>query len=158
MNIDEQIKTLMRVKEKIELYRAVIKNVQTFLKESFGNTAESLYPGLANEFENEISDFCQSRIDVLNGTRAVKPSPLRPEEMQPLDAVETKPPKTVTPDEADPVKFLMKHRHLDGKTVKFMSNGSEITGRVRGLVVPNITIETDLGYVVQVKPSEIQVI
>jgi hypothetical protein len=57
----------------------------------------------------------------------------------------------------DPLSFLLKWRHLDAKKVKFETPDGEVSGTVKGLVTPNVIVETDLGYVVKVDPNKLKV-
>src|SRR5690606_9935680 len=57
---------------------------------------------------------------------------------------------------SDPLRFLLKHRALDGKKVTFESRDGTITGVVRGLVAPFLKVETSTGFTVKVRPSEIK--
>lgn len=167
MQIEEQIKKLQRIKAKIDLYRKVQGNVQDELvsvnQDSEHKSLEAEYPGLLSEFCSEIDAFCNKRVEQLGNPTAHVPvaeSPAevsrpRPQE-QPKPAVHQV--AMIDDEPTDPLRFLMKHKALDGKRVSFQSKDGLVQGTVRGLVTPFIKVETDSGFVIDVKPKELSVI
>lgn len=164
MQIEEQIKALQRVKAKIDLYKKVISNIEIEKdsEDPESKTLEKEHPGLIAEFCDEITVFCSKRVEMLGNPQKASmapPIPREPVEPELLEKTD-KPKKPEPPVEAeprDPLKFLLKYKYLDGKTVSFRTKDGKITGKVRGLVVPNIRVETDSGYDVDVPPKELTV-
>lgn len=173
MLIEEQIKKLLRTKAKIDLYRKIAANVEAE-KASINQDAEHKklegeHPGLLKEFCEEILTFCNTNINALgNGSPvpALKPviasgtsTPVEPDPLAlKVDVTGKQVAQPMGDEPVDPLRFLIQHRHLDGKKVKFTTKDGEVTGIVRGLVVPNVKIVTDNGYEVAVPPKELTVI
>ncbi len=154
MQIEEQIKVLLRTKAKIDLYRNVVKYVTTegsATNEEF-NVA---YPGLAEEFATELTSMCNARIEALG-------NPVKAPETKVV--IPTEPPKPPVPpeppvnngDPTDPLLFLKKYRHLDNKRVSYASKDGEVKGTVKGMVAPFLRIQLDTGYVLNCEPSRIK--
>lgn len=55
----------------------------------------------------------------------------------------------------DPVKFALRHRHLEGKSVQFTNQDGTFNGKVVGLNAPNIILEMPSGNKVQVHVDQI---
>lgn len=154
MQIEDQIKALLRTKAKIDEYRRVIK----YVTEDSTSTEEfdDKYPGLREEFTAELIEICNSRIEMLGNP--VKPS--APKQM--LETVEN-PIVKANPAPAenhgepnDPLRFLQKYRHLDGKKVVYSSKDGDVQGVVRGMITPFLKVELNTGYVINAEPAKIR--
>ncbi len=161
MLIEEQIKKLQRIKAKIDLYKKVVANVQDELasvnQDAEHKTLEQQYPGLLGEFCSELTGFCAGVIEQLGNGDSV-PAATPPRRVPEAVEAQPEPPKPKTPpatsvddsEPADPLRFLMKYRHLDGKKVTWMTKDGQVQGVVRGMVTPNIIVETESGFTVPV--------
>jgi hypothetical protein len=166
MLIEEQIKNLQRIKAKIDLYKKVASNVQDELasvnQDEEHKALEREFPGLLAEFCQEIGAFCSKRVEQLgNGgsvPRAVELPP--PEAQQPVkdEARPILPPDSTEEEPTDPLRFLLKYKHLDGKTVAWTTKDGQVQGKVRGLLAPNIIVETDTGHTVKVAGKILKVV
>jgi hypothetical protein len=168
VRIEEQIKALQRTKAKIDLYRKVQKNVEAELnlmgQDEEHKKLELEHPGLLKEFCSEVSLFCEKRVEALDNPKPEAPK--REQERQQESLLSLKPQPTppvrvpVASEEepGDPIRFLMKYKHLDNKKVEFETKDGLVTGTVRGLVTPFIKVQTDTGYVVDVEPSKLKVL
>lgn len=58
----------------------------------------------------------------------------------------------------DPLKFAMKFRHLDGKTVMVVTDNGNVDAKVRGVdpAQKGIIVTTSTGYTLTVSPKKIQ--
>lgn len=164
--LDLKIEELLRLRAKVKLYKQVQENVEAemALASTEHKDLEKEYPGLLEEFVNEITLFCNRRIEDL-GNGPKRPQAIDAVAVVPVteeDRPAPPPPAKVQPNLADepvdPLKFLLKWRHLDSKRVKFKTKDGEVEGTVRGMVTPFLRIQTDTGYDVNVKPQEVQVI
>jgi hypothetical protein len=167
VRIEEQIKRLQRIKAKIDLFKRLVANVQDELA-AVGESAEhkaleAEHPGLLTEFCAEIREFSTRRIEQLgSGEEGANPTP--PKRVVAPVREEAPPPPAPQPqanaeeEPRDPLKFLLKYRHLEGKRVSFSSKDGPVQGTVRGMVTPHITVETDTGFVLTVPPKELKVI
>jgi hypothetical protein len=169
MLIEEQIKKLQRVKAKIDLYKKVQSNVTSELtsvnQDKEHKALEAEYPGLLAEFVQEMDAFCSKRIEMLgNGEqprRVSEPTPNGgavndPGPPQPATKPVTPPIQMIDDEPADPLRFLMKYKHLDGKKVTWMSKDGQVTGTVRGLLTPNVIVESDNGFTLPVPARELK--
>ena len=167
MLIEEQIKSLLRVKAKVDLYKKIISTIEAE-KSSKSEEQEALnseFPGLLNEFCGEILTFCSKRVDDLGNMRKESPSavtivdqPQIPMQSQPVAQVQAPAAPTEEVEPTDPLKFLLKYRHMDGKRVTVTTRDGNVEGTVRGMVAPNIKVETDTGYIVGVPPRTVKII
>lgn len=158
MNIDEQISKLLRLKAKIDLY----KKFENALTGSAVEPAlENTHPGLYAEFVGEVGLFYNKRIQMLSNDTPIEPKPAPQAPRTESNATTqsenpTAPAKKEVPIESnDPIRFLMRHRHLDQKRVQFTTKDGIIQGVVRGMAAPFIVVETTTGFTVQVPPGEI---
>lgn len=168
--IEQEIQKLLRLKAKVNLYQMMLANVQNELdsKSKDHDELEKTHAGLLTEFVAEVSAFCEAKIDLLgNGPVNQKPAPVqRPSESEvvnkPADSnLQKETVKVVDPsteEPTDPLKFLLKWRHLEGKKVAFETRNGEVTGTVRGMVTPNLKVELDTGYTASVRPTDIKVL
>lgn len=162
--IEEQIKKLQRVKAKIDLYTKVQANISA---EQANKDPEALkldaeHPGLMKEFCAEISAFCTDRVGQLGSGDAPRPRPT--EHGAVLDApTQPEAPRVRPPiisqaemdEPQDPLRFMMKYKHLAGKKVKVKTVHGDVEGVVRGVTVPFIKVETETGFVVDSLPKDI---
>lgn len=168
MNIDEQIKSLQRIKTTIELYKKLGDNISS---EKASKNPEHLalekdHPKLLEQFCSEVIAFCELRISQLTNPKAAQvhaqtvaivsgttPTPTpAPAPSTPLVTPEN------TEESLDPIRFLTKYRRLDGKKVSFQTKDGLILGTVRGVRPPNLVVETDSGYEITIAPKEITVL
>jgi uncharacterized protein YlzI (FlbEa/FlbD family) len=56
----------------------------------------------------------------------------------------------------DPIKFALKHRHLDGKVVVFNTPNGDAQGKVVGLNAPNVVVELNDGKKINVPVNGIR--
>ncbi len=164
LDIERQILELQRIREKIGLYKTLLVNVESELtaKTEEHKVLEANHAGLLKEFVAEITGFCNYKIDELgNGpkrpTAKIPIEPIMPEPLA-IDLTKENPkvPPSNTDEPTDPLKFLLKWRHLEGKKVRFQTRNGEVTGTVRGMVTPYLKVETDTGHLANVSPREIQ--
>jgi hypothetical protein len=164
MLIEEQIKKLQRVKAKIDLYKKVQSNVTSELtsvnQDKEHKALEAEYPGLLAEFVQEMDAFCSKRIEMLGNGSVERPAPppVPTTAAAAPEPLAKKPIILEAPDQEpkDPLRFLMKYKHLDGKTVTWMSKDGQVTGKVRGILTPNIIVETESGFTLPVEPKLLQ--
>lgn len=57
----------------------------------------------------------------------------------------------------DILQFAMSHRHLDGKRVTVTTKNGKVGGVVRGMLMPNIIVQTDTGHEAHIPPEQITV-
>lgn len=55
----------------------------------------------------------------------------------------------------DPIKFALKHRHLENKTVKVQNENGLVSGKVIGLQAPNVVLELNNGSKIHVHVNKI---
>lgn len=161
MQIEEQIKSLLKIKAKIDLYRKVVGNIEAekTSKDPEHVSLQKDHPGLITEFCDEILDFCNSRIQSLGNptSQAPKPTPRKEESFVPLDPPRTDPTIKNADDEEprDPLRFLMKYKNMEGKSVTFKTKDGVIKAKIRGCVAPNLVVETEMGVTLQIPPREL---
>lgn len=162
--LEQEILKLQRIRELLGLYRTLLGNVQAELSANTKEhqTLETNHPGLLKDFVGEISAFCTNKIEELgNGPRPqrIPIQPIMPEtlEKEPPPKEKTQVPQNNSDEPTDPLKFLLKYRHLEGKKVSFDTKNGEVTGTVKGMVTPHLRIETDTGHVASVRPTDIRI-
>lgn len=170
MKIDEQIKILMKRKAEIELFTKLADNIKAEIgsMDPEHKKLEADYPGLMKAFCDKVAIFCEQNIGELSVIEhtVTPPRPVEHVEFHkergqqtPTPKVAPTPPINPEDDEpTDPLRFLLKHKGMEKKRVEFTTKDGTIQGTVRGLVTPNIIVETDSGYTIQVKPKELKII
>lgn len=160
--IEEQIKALQRIKAKIELYQKVSLTItdEAKLKTESTKKLDLEYPGLLQEFCDEICTFCADQMRSLGRGPLVyakanpEPQIVKPEPVVNPDVI----PQAEMDEPTDPLRFLLKYKAWEGKKVSFPSKDGQVNGTVRGMVVPYLKVETDTGFVIDVKPKELKVL
>lgn len=170
MSIEEQIKKLQRIKAHIELYERLKDNIndEANKKEEEHSKFESEHPGLLTQFIKEISSFCDKKVKELNNYEFDKKNSTKKQNKLPekqetkdkkQDIAKTKKESVHDPFSdvpEDPLRFALKYKHLEGKRVSIETNNGEVSGVIRGVNVPNIVVETDTNYTIQVPPKDLQ--
>lgn len=166
MLIEEQIRKLQRIKAKIDLYKKVTANIQDELasvnQDAEHKALEAQFPGLFAEFCQEMNAFCAKRAEQLGSggdsppNQVTGPTAPVPQEEKPPAPLPVLP--TVEDEPADPLRFLLKYKHLDGKTVTWVSKDGPVQGKVRGLLSPNVIVETDSGFTLPVQAKLLKVV
>lgn len=159
LQIDQKIKELLRLKAKINLYSTLLTSIKAEVVETSPEHAELTkeHPGLLKEFCAEVEVFCNGEIGKLgnSGTYAPEAPKRAVAAVKEAQAPEV-PQKPKEP--SDPLRFLLKWKHLDNKRVSFETRDGIIFGKVVGLVVPFLRVETEInGAVIDVDPLKINI-
>ena len=146
MTIKEEIQRLQRLESKIALYETLIEWVREL-------AAPACEAEVYTEFAREIQTIVESKINEINGLTTV---PIRQSAPVSSKEVIVPPPVAQTDEPTDPLKFLLKYRHLDRKRIIYKSKDGEVPGIVCGLIAPLIKIMTDTGFMINVPPRDIK--
>lgn len=173
MQIEEQIKSLLKIKAKIDLYRKVMENISAELKseDPAHKELEKDHPGLMKEFCTEVLGFCEERVQVLGNPSTQPANPVASASQESLEKVKKMENPSSTqkaaengkaiiddlnaPEPIDPLRFTLKYRGMVGKKVMFSTPNGEVTGVVKAAVTPFLRVETDTGHYISIKPSEV---
>jgi hypothetical protein len=160
MLLEDKIKTLLKRKAKLDLYKKLMVSLETEKVDKDEDKAilESEFPGLLVDFCNEVLGFCKQRMTELQTLE--DDTPKAPKVQAKVEAAPQPAPvlqAPVDPDEpTDILKFAMKYRHLDGKHVTVVSPDGEVGATVVGMVMPFLKVFTDTGYTVDISPKDIK--
>jgi len=115
---------------------------------------------------DDLTKFCVARIVQIERPKSAPPITPEPSEGEIVKKRANKPDpmkaaleKAQATDEdgepLDPLMFMKKYRHLDGKEVTVKTKNGDVKAIVRGMTVPFILVETVTGHNVQVKPKDL---
>ena len=142
----------------MEKFQSLIKSLENQKVSENEDSSEA-------EVAEEVTEFCIRRINelssnsVTNLTQSHLVGQKRDIQEEKLLKFSEKEPirESVESEPADPLRFLAKWKHLDGKTVSFETKDGEVSGTVRGLVTPDVIVVTSNGYNVKVAPTKLRV-
>ena len=150
--LEEQLKELQRRIQKAKLYQLIIQNLEAE-KEDLEE-----FPGLLEEVSSDVIAFCKTRVESIENlgkgqetAKKVSPTPAPKENPQPQVTEEA-----AQEEPSDPLLFLKKYKHLEGKTIKVYTKDGDVLAKVHGAVAPFLKVVTETGYTISVKPSEIE--
>lgn len=147
--IEAQIKELQRKQAKIQLFQEVEKFSKT-LKDP------DRHKGLAKEVIDSIYRFTKRMIYLIEGNKSSS------EDSAPTtfaDIKEAAPPKPRPKDNPQKqlVDFVKKYSKFGFKKVIAQTlDGNQVTGIVKQVVYPNVTVESDKGGLLEVKPESLR--
>jgi hypothetical protein len=185
--LEQQIKELQLRKNKADLYKLVLEEIQT-------NPKKEAFAEVWEDVMTEFSEFVVSRVEEIeNGQQKKapgKPAELTEEDRDILKALATRakervntpvnsnsgafasdditvpknqPPQRNNAEAAkmarrnDMLLFAKDHKHLDRKRVTVHTPQGDVGGIVVGAIAPNLIIKTDTGHEVPVPPENITV-
>lgn len=164
MSIDTKIEELKRQKERVKMFEKVIGFCEKLNSKTDPEGAE-LVSGVVKGFAQARISEIEDLVEVSAAIKAfsTKEVTVLKELVKKVDQKSSRKPQTVATSEQvstasipesatlnnpikysdDPVKFLMANKHLEHKNLIFSSNGNEITGKLVGMVTPNVVLELE---------------
>ena len=157
--LKEKLKELQSKLEEVRLYGDIIADLEEAKK--MGAKKDTSAP--IEKVMNAVIGFCKSQIDSIEEDAPERkievpgPSLVQPKTKE--DRLETKKEELTQAADNDPLRFLVKHKHLQGKTVKVSSKNGEVVGKVVSLAAPtHVVVTTETGYTIQVTPDKLEVL
>lgn len=171
--LEEQLKELQTKKLKADFFKNVKENLFAMVPKK--------EDGIEVDVVNEIAAFIDAQVDMIESgeiktTKEIN-SLFTTDEVEALKRIAgkvlNKPEvpnafpnnnnnKALTKQERllqmtanDPIKFALKHRHLENKNVTVNNDGTIFNGKVVGLQAPNVVVETNSGQRIAVHIDKI---
>lgn len=155
--LEQQLKEIQKKLKKIEYFQEIIDNLSAVANNPQIESKDGEFKGLTLEVVQSVQGFCKSQIDEISGDKEVALP----------DISDINPPqksqnchKSVTNEpvrkEVNPVEFMQKYKHLEGKRVTVTTKDGEVSGTVIRLAIPNVLVATDTGFKATINPEKLE--